>query len=110
EIKGTDFEDGVISAGADLICEYEVLDSGNIVMEVSVPSIRGSFRSGRNFYSSQLGRVDFSQAAQLVVEQAEEAKRRLEELESRVEDPRLDSARQKLDASVTESAAAADPE
>jgi molecular chaperone DnaK len=110
EIKGTDFEDGVISAGADLICEYEVLDSGNIVMEVSVPSIRGSFRSGRNFYSSQLGRVDFTQAAQLVVEQAEEAKRRLEELQSRVEDPRLDSARQKLDASVTESAAAADPE
>src|SRR3546814_3208794 len=42
EIKGTDFDDGVIAAGAELICEYEVLDSGNIVLEVSVPSISGS--------------------------------------------------------------------
>jgi molecular chaperone DnaK len=30
EIKGSDFDDGVIAAGAELICEYEVLDSGNI--------------------------------------------------------------------------------
>ncbi|MCZ2157369.1 MAG: hypothetical protein LC114_26305 [Bryobacterales bacterium] len=55
EIKGTDFDDGVITAGAELICEFEVLDSGNIILEVSVPSISGSFQSGRNFYSSQEG-------------------------------------------------------
>ena len=36
EIKGSDFDDGVIAAGAEMICEYEVLDSGNIMMEVSV--------------------------------------------------------------------------
>jgi molecular chaperone DnaK len=30
EIKGSDFDDGVIAAGAEMICEYEVLDSGNI--------------------------------------------------------------------------------
>jgi molecular chaperone DnaK len=28
EIKGSDFDDGVIAAGAEMICEYEVLDSG----------------------------------------------------------------------------------
>ena len=44
EIKGTDFDDGVIAAGAEMICEFEVLDSGNIILEVSVPSISGSFR------------------------------------------------------------------
>lgn len=51
EIKGSDFDDGVIAAGAELICDYEILDSGNIKMEVSVPSIGGLFHSGRNFYS-----------------------------------------------------------
>lgn len=110
EIKGSDFEDGVISAGAELNCEYEVLDSGNIVMEVAVPSIRGSFRSGRNFYSRQEGQMDFTQAAQLVAEQAEQTRRRLEELESRVDDPRLAQARGKLDAAARAAQAETDPE
>jgi molecular chaperone DnaK len=39
EIKGSDFSDGVIAKGAELLCEYEILDSGNIVLEVTVPSI-----------------------------------------------------------------------
>ena len=29
-INGTDFDDNVITMGADLFCEYEVLDSGNV--------------------------------------------------------------------------------
>ena len=29
--------------GRELFCEYEILDSGNIVLEVTVPSIGGSF-------------------------------------------------------------------
>jgi len=110
EIKGSDFEDGVISAGAELTCEYEVLDSGNIVMEVNVPSIRGSFQSGRNFYSRQEGQIDFTQAAHFVAEQAERTRRRLEELEGRVEDPRLAQARGKLDAAAGLSASDEDPE
>lgn len=109
EIKGSDFETGAISAGAELVCEYEVFDSGNIVMEVSVPSIRGSFRSG-NFYSWRLGATDFSQAAQLVGEQAQQAKQRLEELESRVDDPRLEQAREKLDSSANIASGESDPE
>ena len=64
EIKGSDFDDGVIAAGAELICEYEVLDSGNIILEVSVPSIGGSFHSGRNFYSRQEGQIDYTNQAQ----------------------------------------------
>ncbi|NMS01739.1 hypothetical protein HKB36_01655, partial [Vibrio parahaemolyticus] len=28
KISGTDFEQGVIPAGADIECEYEILDSG----------------------------------------------------------------------------------
>ena len=43
EIKGTDFDSGVIPTGADLITEYEMHDSGLIVINVSVPSIGNSF-------------------------------------------------------------------
>jgi molecular chaperone DnaK len=71
EIKGSDFDDGVIAAGAELICEYEVLDSGNIILEVSVPSISGSFHSGRNFYSRQEGKVDYTNQAKNIQEQSE---------------------------------------
>jgi molecular chaperone DnaK len=88
EIKGSDFDDGVIAAGAEMICEYEVLDSGNIMMEVSVPSIGGSFHSGRNFYSRQDGQIDYTKASKLVEEQSENALQRLEEMASKIDDPR----------------------
>jgi len=71
EIRGSDFDDGVIAAGAELVCEYEVLDSGNIQLEVSVPSISGSFKSGRNYYSSQEGKIDYSNQAKNIQEQSE---------------------------------------
>ncbi len=110
EIKGTDVEDGAIAAGADLVCDYEVLDSGNIVMEVTVPSIRGSFHSGRNFYSRQEGQIDFSQAAELITEQSERALKRLDEMTSTVEDARLQEAREKLNRAALAASAAGDPE
>ena len=110
EIKGSDFDDGVIAAGAELVCEYEILDSGNIMMEVSVPSIGGSFHSGRNFYSRQDGQIDYSQASKLVEEQSEHAKQRLEEMESKIDDPRLEQARDKLEQAESIKASEADPE
>ena len=109
EIKGSDFE-GVIAAGAELICEYEVLDSGNITMEVSVPSIGGSFHSGRNFYSRQEGQIDYSQASKLVAEQSEHAMQRLEEMASKIDDPRLDQAREKLEQAESIKSGETDPE
>jgi molecular chaperone DnaK len=110
EIKGSDFDDGVIAAGAELICEYEVLDSGNIRMEVSVPSIGGSFQSGRNFYSRQGGLVDYTKASKLVEEQSEHALQRLEEMESKISDPRLDQAREKLGQTESMKSGESDPE
>lgn len=97
EIKGSDFEDGVIAAGAELICEYEILDSGNIVMEVSVPSIKGLFHSGRNFYSRQEGQIDYSKASKLIVEQSDQTLKRIDEMASKIEDLRLEKAREMLE-------------
>lgn len=110
EIKGTDFDDGVIAAGADLICEYEVLDSGNIIFEVSVPSISGSFQSGRNFYSSQEGKLDYTSQAKNIQEQSEQTLQRLDEMASKVDDPRLEQAREKLESAGTIKSGEADPE
>lgn len=110
EIKGSDFDDGVIAAGAELLCEYEVLDSGNIMMEVSVPSIGGSFHTGRNFYSRQDGQIDYTQASRLVADQSEHALQRLEEMESKIDDPRLSQAREKLEQADSIKFGETDPE
>lgn len=110
EIKGSDFDDGVITAGAEMTCEYEVLDSGNIQLEVSVPSISGSFKSGRNYYSSQEGKIDYTNQAKNIQEQSEHTLERLEEMASKVDDPRLEQAREKLEQASTIESGEADAE
>ena len=101
KISGSDFDDGVIPAGADLECDYEILDSGNIVLEVSVPCIRGTFHSGRNFYSRQEGQLDYTAAALMVVEEGERTLSRIDEISEVVDSPKLEQARQKLEPAVS---------
>lgn len=101
EIRGTDFDSGVIPAGADLILEYEMLDSGNIVLEVSVPSIGNSFQSGRNFYSRESGQIDYSQASQLVESEVERIENKIDTIEDKVHDSRLEEARKKIEHAST---------
>ncbi|AIU29035.1 heat-shock protein Hsp70 [Pandoraea pnomenusa] len=110
EIRGSDFDDGVITAGAELICEFEVLDSGNIQLEVSVPSISGSFQSGRNYYSSQEGKIDYTSQARNIQEQSEHTLERLEEMASKVGDSRLEQAREKLEQASRIESGETDPE
>ena len=66
-------------------------------MEVTVPSIGGLFHSGRNFYSRQEGQIDYSKASKLVEEQSERVAGRLDEMASKIDDPRLDQARENLE-------------
>ena len=96
KITGNDFVDGVIHAGADLQCDFEMLDSGNIVLEVSVPSIGATFQSGKNFYSRQEGQYDFSTESGRVREEGERTLQRLEKFVDVVDDPKLEQARRKL--------------
>lgn len=96
EIKGTDFDSGVIPTGADLIAEYEMHDSGLIVISVSIPSIGNSFNSGRNFYSRASGQIDFSSASKLVETQSQEMIDRVEQIEQHIDDNRLYEAKEKL--------------
>ena len=101
KISGSDFGDGVISAGADLECEYEILDSGNIILEVSVPCIGGTFHSGKNFYSRQEGQLDYTSAAAMVVEEGERTLNRIDEINEVVDNPKLDQARRKIESAVS---------
>ena len=110
EIKGSDISDGIIAKGADLICEYEVLDSGNIVLDVTVPSIGGTFNSGRNFYSRQEGQIDYTKAAKRIDEEADHVSSRLDEIASKVDDPRIDQARERLDRAAAAKGNEGDPE
>jgi len=110
EIKGSDFSDGVIAKGAELLCEYEVLDSGNIVLEVTVPSIGNSFPSGRNFYSRQEGQIDYTKAAKRLEEESERVGGRLDEIASKVDDPRIEQARERLDRAAAAKGSEGDPE
>jgi molecular chaperone DnaK len=110
EIKGSDFSDGVIAKGAELVCDYEVLDSGNIVLEVTVASIGGSFPSGRNFYSRQEGQIDYTKASKRIDEESERVGNRLDEIASKVDDPRLDQARERLDRVASAKGSEGDPE
>jgi molecular chaperone DnaK len=110
KINGSDFEQGVIAAGSDLVFEYEVSDSGAVSFEVSVASIGGAFRSGHNFYSRQAGQMDFSSAATHVAEEGQRTRSRIEDISSKVEDPRLEQARQKVESAVSLPPEQRDPE
>jgi molecular chaperone DnaK len=98
KISGTDFDDGVIPAGADLECDYEILDSGNIILEVSVPCIGSTFHSA---YSRQEGQLDYTSASVLVVKEGEQTLKRLDEINEVVDNPKLDQARNKLESAVS---------
>jgi len=97
KISGHDFDEGVIPAGADLICEYEITDSGNVVFSVSIPAVGGVFHSDKNFYSSQDTLQDFSASSAIVVQEGEATLARVDELDGKIDDPRLQRARQKLE-------------
>jgi len=109
EIRGSDFSDGVIAAGAELLCEYEVLDSGQIHLEVTVPSIGGAFNK-RNFYSPVGGQIDYTKAARQVEDQVEAARQKLDEMAGRVKDERLAVAAERLDRAESMKSGESDPE
>jgi molecular chaperone DnaK len=101
KILGSDLDNDVIPAGADLECEYQILDSGCVILEVSVPCIGAAFHSGRNFYSRQEGQLDYTSASALVLDDAEKTLNRIDEISEVVDDPKLEKARQKLNSAVS---------
>jgi len=112
KISGSDFDAGVIHAGANLECEYEILHSGNIVLEVSVPCVGSTFHSGKNFYSKQAGLVDYSSTSTYtrLIEEGGRSIERIDEIAKTINDPKLDQARQKLESATSLDPQETDPE
>lgn len=108
-IKGTDFDEGVISQGEELICDYEILDSGQIRLSVSVPKIGGNFDSGKNFYSRQEGQVNYTNASKQIADEVETVRNKIASISDKIEDPKIDQALQKLNDAKVESGES-DPE
>ncbi len=100
KILGTDFDEGVIPVGADLICDYEELDSGNIIIRVSVPCIGSTFNSDRNFYSRQEGAVDYNSISTRLNSEIETINDRISTLKERANDDKLREAEEKLNAAA----------
>jgi molecular chaperone DnaK len=109
KITGADFETGVIEPGADLICEYDVADSGRISLSVSVPSVSSTFAQ-HDYYSRQGYGIDYSNAGHIVLNDSEALLERVDNISEKVEDERLDIARTKLQESQELSQAENDPE
>ena len=109
-IKGSDFGYGVISVGDDLVCDYEISDSEQIFLEVSVPSIGSTFRSDRNFYSPQEGQIDYTSASVQVAEDAEQTINRIDAINEAIINPKLEQAKQKLESAAALSPEEMDPE
>ena len=110
KIKGADFDGGIIPVGADLVCDYEMLDAGLITLEVSVPCIGSTFHSDRNFYSRQEAQIDYTSASIQVVEDAEQTINRIDAINEIVPDSRLEEARRRLEAVTALSPEEADAE
>ena len=108
-IAGTDFEEGVITAGSDLVCHYEILDSGHVVLNVSVASIGGSF-SKKNLYSRDTGEVDYTNASKQVSYEANELKKRLDAVVAKVSDAKLREALDKIEQASNIRVDESDPE
>lgn len=101
-ISGSDLIEGVIPSGADLVCDYEMLDSGNIEIEISIPQIGSSFKSNRNFYSRQSGAVDFSSQEELdnLLRDGDALLDRIGKLEMSVSSEKLQKARDKVESAL----------
>lgn len=95
KIVGTDLESGVIPAGAEIECEFEMSDSGTICLEASIPCVGVAF-GDRNFYSRQEGQTDLRDMDSLA-RQGKRVLERIDRMAEKVHDPRLDIARKKAE-------------
>lgn len=93
EIRGEDFDAGMVPTGADIICDYEVSDAGTLHLGVSIPCIGADFGS-RNHYSRQESQLDFD-AADRIADNAQDVLRRADAISEKITDSRLDAVREK---------------
>ncbi len=109
KIAGTDIDFGMVPTGADIECEYEMSDSGNIRLEASIPCIGATF-SNHNYYSRQEGQVDLADV-DAIADQGKSVVERIDSIAEKVNDPKLEAAKRKAElAANLKEEDSADPE
>lgn len=110
KIEGKDLASGVIQPGDELICEYEVADSGRLSLSVSVASVAGTFSPGHDFYSRQEGLVDFTVAGKHLTDECAALRQRTEGLSQKLSDDRLEEVVTRIDRAEEQATQSRDPE
>lgn len=93
KIQGTNFESGIIPTGAEIECDYEMGDDGVIRLGASIPCIGADFGI-KNFYSRQEGQIDLSDTDK-ISDDGQKIIDRIDAMSEKVDDPRLERAREK---------------
>lgn len=110
KITGKDFDEGVIRPNDEIICEYEISDSGIISLMITIPSIGGSFPSGHNFYSRQDSLIDYATASRQIEDETVMLITKIESKFNKVDDKRLDEVKKMLEDSLARAHESSDPE
>ena len=110
-IEGRDIEEGtIIPIGSDIICDFEILDSGNINITAEIPSVKATFDSGKNLYASQEGQYDFSSSSDLLEEKVRETITRLEVIQNVLPEKKLNESKKILEDILSKDLNESDPE
>lgn len=98
KITGKNFDTGIIQPGDELLCEYDVSDSGRVSLSITAPKVGATFDAGHEFYSRQEGQIDYSNASELVKDESEMAMQRVEDYSEKLggDNEKIDAARSKL--------------
>jgi molecular chaperone DnaK len=97
KVDGNDFDDGIIETGAEIEVSFEMKQDGTLTINnVSIPSIYATFQD-KNFYSRAGGQVDYSEAQDQIIYEAEETLDRAMDLADKTNDPDLDKTIRRLE-------------
>ena len=110
KISGTNLTGNeIIPAGSEIICEYEMSDGGALSMSASVPCIGTEFER-KNFYFHDDAKLDINDTERLA-DEGRAVIERIDEISMKIDDSRLDRAREKAEkAAYLENGNAADEE
>ncbi len=106
-IPGTSFSSGVIAVGAEVVCEYEIDESGHLRLGVTIPSV-GAVFANQNYYSRAEGQLDLQDPSALM-QAANRLERRVMQLSGTIMDFRLLSTLREL-RDIREGLQSEDPE
>ena len=95
KICGIDFDGGDIQIGSEIICDYEITDSGNLTLSASVPEIRADFGK-KNYYCFQDAIIDLDNESNRIVEKSRILLDKINSFPKSIADTRLIDAKQKV--------------